>query len=178
MPPSSRRKKTLNAEGTHRVVSYNVLSSSLADPSHFKKCDPEYLDQGYRLDILMEKLMKEVERGSIIALQEVSQKWSGPLHAFFQRNGYYFVCRHYGSGFNDYMGVGIAVPNDAYEVLEQDNKRISDRLWLPRQSRSHWIIEWIKGFFMMFYWYFFNWLLYFKAVSKPYNAFEAAKYRW
>jgi hypothetical protein len=35
-----------------RLTTYNVLSSSLAGPGYFTSCEPEYLDQKYRLNIL------------------------------------------------------------------------------------------------------------------------------
>ena len=60
---------------SHRISSYNVLSSHLADPSYFTNCTPDYLDAGYRYDLLLKKMDTEVDRKAIICLQEVSADW-------------------------------------------------------------------------------------------------------
>ena len=38
--------------------------------------------------------------------------WAGPLHAYFAERGYAFIVSLYGKPFNNYMGVGLAVPTD------------------------------------------------------------------
>ena len=88
---TSARK--VRKQEVHRVVQYNVLCSSLAGPSHFPKCDPEYLDAEYRWAKLVAVLEEEIARGSIIALQEVGQVWNGRLHTFFTERNYSFFCR-------------------------------------------------------------------------------------
>lgn len=64
-----------------RVVTYNVLSSHLASPDHFIKCDPAHLDASVRLPKVLEKLEaqmqlqdKENDTPAIICLQEVSHR--------------------------------------------------------------------------------------------------------
>ena len=126
-----------------RVVTYNVLSSSLADPWHFPSCKPEFLDKDYRYGKLLEVLEEEVKEGSIICLQEVSQLWYGKLQAFFTARGYVFNARLYGGAFNDYMGVGIAAPLSTYEVTGVHTERVGDMLHMPREPRpsvlvKHW----------------------------------------
>ena len=59
----------------HRVSSYNVLSSHLAEPSYFTHCAPEHLAASYRYDLLLKKMDGEVEKNAIICLQEVSADW-------------------------------------------------------------------------------------------------------
>ena len=111
----------LKKEFSLRVVSYNVLSSSLSRFDYFtgvkeeKFCSPKYRYEG-----LIKKLSKETERDrkSIICLQEVSLSWTGKLHAFFNSNNYTFIVSNYGSRFNGFMGVGIAYPTDEYSLID------------------------------------------------------------
>ena len=76
-----------------RVVTYNVLSSSLCEPEYFRNCAPEDLDPPSRLAKLLVKLEPEMKKGAVIGLQEVSQKWAGDLHVFFAQRGYHMVRR-------------------------------------------------------------------------------------
>lgn len=116
---------------TARVVTYNVLSSHLADPGYFTHCDAEHLDADARLGRVMAKLEAECARRAVVGLQEVSMSWAGPLHAYFAAKGYHFVVSLYGKPFNNYMGVGLAVPLDAYEVTTSDISRLSDTVKFP-----------------------------------------------
>jgi 2',5'-phosphodiesterase len=119
-----------------RVVTYNVLSSHLAEPTYFTHCDPENLDADTRLARVMEKLDAECARGAVIGLQEVSMSWSGRLHAYFAKRGYAFIVSLYGKPFNNYMGVGLAVPLDAYELVGSDVARLSDTVKFPRVKEN------------------------------------------
>ena len=114
-----------------KVVSYNVLSSHLCEPSHFRSCAPEHLDPVQRLEKVKAKVRGEMAEGALISLQEVSMTWAGPLHAMFQQQGWHFVCNLYGGKHSNYMGVGIAVPPE-YEVLESSIARLSDTKRWPR----------------------------------------------
>ena len=66
-----------------RVVTYNLLSSSLADPGYFPRCDPANLDADTRLRRIERALAEEMRpcqeanggRGAVLCLQEVSTKW-------------------------------------------------------------------------------------------------------
>ena len=80
----------------------------------------------------MAKLEEEMKKGAIIALQEVSMTWSGPLHSLFQNRDYHFVLHLYGGKHSNYMGVGVAVPNARYEVLGTSIERLSDTKRWPR----------------------------------------------
>ncbi len=99
-----------------RVVSYNLLSSKLARPSHFTHAEPEHLEFDYRLGIILAKLDEEMNRGfgenkdsqqwippSIFALQEVCYPFASALHTFFAHRGYHFVTGLYGKQFNGYV---------------------------------------------------------------------------
>jgi len=78
-----------------RVVSYNVLSSHLARPSHFSSLPPEHLEASNRLPVILQKLQAEIDqqqtnsnnnapaRSVIFCLQEVSYDWAGAFHTFF-----------------------------------------------------------------------------------------------
>ena len=124
-----------------RVVSYNVLSSHLASPSHFSTVDPEHLDASNRLPKLLDKLQQEIDatvadntknkeagqqRSTIFCLQEVSYDWCGALHVFFANRGYHVVSGLYGRSFNGYMGVVTAYPTGTLETVTVDISRLAD----------------------------------------------------
>ena len=94
-----------------RIISYNVLSSHLASPSHFTKCDPKNLDPSTRIQKILFKLDEELKdsknskRFLFVCLQEVSHDWAAVLHVFFAERGYHFVTALYGKKFNGYMGM-------------------------------------------------------------------------
>ncbi len=46
-----------------RIVSYNLLSSKLASPSHFTHTHPDHLQAEYRLPLILSKLENEMTRG-------------------------------------------------------------------------------------------------------------------
>ena len=62
----------------------------------------------------------------IFCLQEVSYEWSGRLHAFFANRGYHMITELYGKRFNNYMGVAMAYPLEAFETKLVDVVRLSD----------------------------------------------------
>ena len=128
-PPSS-------STAVLRATTYNVLSSHLADPTHFVACDPNNLDGAIRLERVKRKLEPEASKRAVIGLQEVSMTWSGPLHAFFAERGYHVVSHLYGKRFNDYMGVMLAVPMDVYELARADVRRLADYGKWPRKPKS------------------------------------------
>lgn len=91
------------ASNAFRVVSYNVLSSHLASPSHFSTLDPQHLDAAIRLPKILTKLDQEIssnDEATIFCLQEVSYQWAGKLHAFFANRGYHVITGLYGKQFN------------------------------------------------------------------------------
>lgn len=114
-----------------RVVSYNVLSSSLASPSYFTACDPANLNATQRLKRVLTKLEGPVASRSIICLQEVSLAWSGPLHTFFADRGFHLVLASHGSYFGGYMGEGLAFPLDLFEPIDLRIERLTDLMEWP-----------------------------------------------
>lgn len=109
-----------------KVSTYNVLSSSLSEASYFTACSPENLDPPTRLEKLRKKLQPEIDSKSIICLQEVSQEWAGNLFGYFLQQNYHFITGLYGSKFDGYMGVAVAIPMDKYDVTNVDITRVSD----------------------------------------------------
>ena len=164
--------------GTHRVCTYNVLSSHLAGEDHFRHCNPEYLDQKYRLKLIFETLEDEMSRGSIIALQEVGQEWGADFHQFFAKNNYYFVCRHYGGKFNDYMGVGLAIPLKDYDIVQVNNKRIADTFWYKAPPKKHWLVRWILSWFWLIANFFLKFAQLLNIHKEPYSPIKHAMERW
>lgn len=100
---------------------YNVLSSSLCEPSWYTESAAEDLDPRNRLPRVQAKLQQQIilsDGKVIIALQEVSMAWVGPLDTWFAERGYKFLCSLYGNPKNDFMGVALAVPLAHYDVVE------------------------------------------------------------
>ncbi|KNC72902.1 hypothetical protein SARC_14539, partial [Sphaeroforma arctica JP610] len=125
---SSRASSTSPTMTDHTawVTSYNILSSHLCEPSHFQACETEHLNQRNRIKKILAKLTPEIEKKSIICLQEVSRTYAGDLHVYFAERGYHFVTGLYGRKFNDFMGVGTAWPVDEYESLNVNTKKLAD----------------------------------------------------
>ena len=115
-----------NAPFKLRVYSYNVLSSSLASPGYFRACDPNNLDAGVRLAKIKSKLLTETRAKSIICLQELSQKWQGPLEVFFEQNNYQLITGLYGRSFNGYMGIALAYPLDVFSAESVEVQTLAD----------------------------------------------------
>ena len=132
---------------TVHVVSYNLLSSHLADPSEHTKCDPQHLEADNRLPKILDKLQAEIDKqersgsdGSmnsspsssstatpvVFCLQEVSHDWAKHLHAFFAERGYHFITALYGKSCSGYMGIGTAYPIKHFKTLKVDICRLSD----------------------------------------------------
>ena len=131
-----------------RVVSYNVLSSHLADPSHFSTLNPESLRASNRLPVVMKRLEEEMDKKAVICLQEVSNDWAGSLHTHFANRGYHLVTGLYGKKFNGYMGVAVAWPTSAFKVLDVDISRLSDKReggW-PRGPKTSAVENFVRGF--------------------------------
>ena len=115
-----------------QLVTYNVLSSHLAEADYFIHCQPEHLDAATRLARLKTKLAAETARGAVVCLQEVSTDWAGELHVFFAQRGYHLATALYGKPNNGYMGVALAWPLARFDVTDVAIERISDtKAWPP-----------------------------------------------
>jgi hypothetical protein len=82
-----------------------------------------------------EKLDLETENKAVICLQEVSTLWAGALHVYFASKGYSFTTALYGKKFNGYMGVGMAVPMDTYDIEDCDILCVGDTKKVARTPR-------------------------------------------
>lgn len=69
------------------VTSYNVLSSHLAQPDHFRACDPADLEANTRLKRVKQQLNPEIEKGSVICLQEVKLFYIELLSLYAKQDG-------------------------------------------------------------------------------------------
>ncbi len=126
MSMSLAAPRATSTAGSLRIVSYNVLSSSLCGPSHFVACDPADLDPAMRIERVKAALQPHMESGAVVCLQEVSMKWVGQLTPFFERAGYTFVSGNYGSPHSDYMGVSLAWPKERYVSERVEIARAAD----------------------------------------------------
>ena len=84
----------------HRFVTYNLLSAPLARAAWFPKADSNVMDEKPRFERLKAKLDDVIREGwaggpspspPILALQEVSLRWVGPLTQWFNERGYTLV---------------------------------------------------------------------------------------
>mmetsp|Transcript_30861 Transcript_30861/g.99563 ORF Transcript_30861/g.99563 Transcript_30861/m.99563 type:complete len:377 (+) Transcript_30861:60-1190(+) len=108
-----------------RVVSYNVLSSGLCEPSYYVKSAAEDLAPETRLERVTKYLELETYQESVICLQEVSRDWAGPLQVFFAKRNYHFAASLYGHQHNNYMGVAMAWPS-TMEVQAIEHRRVAE----------------------------------------------------
>jgi mRNA deadenylase 3'-5' endonuclease subunit Ccr4 len=131
---SASVRKSGRKKSSVKLVTYNLLSSSLSSPSYFNKCKPEFCDPNNRMETILQKLNTEIHDGAIICLQEVSHKFAGELHSYFSQNDYHFVTACSGNKYNGYMGVGVAVPNAKYDIEEVDITRIADTKRTPKKK--------------------------------------------
>lgn len=145
-----------------RIVTYNVLSSHLADPARFTACNPQHLKASNRLPKILQKIDAEIkqmhnadeqstssasETRPIFCLQEVSHEWAGKFHTFFAQRNYHFITGLYGKRYDGYMGVGLAFPLDAYEPLDITLERLSDKRavgWPPREEAAGMITKLLR----------------------------------
>jgi 2',5'-phosphodiesterase len=118
--------RRFSSSSSINIISYNILSSSLSEPSYFHECKPQWLDPRYRVEELQKRLTNAIGKQSIICLQEVSNKVAAQLHPFFARHDYSFITGMYGKKFDGYMGVAIAIPHAKFAVVTADITRIAD----------------------------------------------------
>ena len=146
-----------------RIVSYNLLSSHLANPQSYPTYPPQHLDPNIRLQLILQKLQQEIIppsskttttsstlsssssldhnplpndeiRPTIFCLQEVSYDWAGSLHTFFANHHYHVVTGLYGRPFNGYMGILTAYPIHHFDTVHVDICRLADTLPKPIPS--------------------------------------------
>eukprot|EP00946_MAST-07B_sp_MAST-7B-sp1_P004622 g4622.t1 len=121
-----------SGEGSIAVVSYNVLSPELSDPQTFPENTPDECAGENRLPRILEALTRHVDRGAVIALQEVSISWLGALQTFFDAHDYHYSHTLYGGWYSGYMGVGMAFPRRLYALETFEISRIADTKDWPK----------------------------------------------
>ena len=98
---------------TVRIVSYNLLVSIYAEQEdYYIKCQSKYLQRDYRWNLIQAELEKEIlhQENTIVCLQELCLSMLPKLELFFRRLKYTLFSNLYGGAWNDYMGVGVAIP--------------------------------------------------------------------
>ncbi len=132
---------------THAIYNFNLLSTNLASASWHKNCDAKHLDTNYRWNIIKERLQSQMNKTSIICLQELSTEWISLILLLAIENDYIFV---YDSQF---LGVGIAFPNDKYTLLNMNMicigeiiKKNQNNKTKETQVKKFW--NWVKHFFI------------------------------
>lgn len=95
-----------------KVITYNILSPHLCNPTEFQEYSQEDLDPNHRKNkiILLIDEWTSQEDPPIICLQEVPYSWKGPLEKLFLNRKYNFFTMSYGYKKNGYFGVSTAVP--------------------------------------------------------------------
>ena len=138
-----------------RIVTYNLLVPIYAEqPSYYLKCQPEFLKTEHRWNVIRAQLEQEIHlhQNTVICLQEVSRTMLPEINALFLRMDYNFVHSLYGGQYNDYMGVGIAVPvsmelksthligigNHIRSTVHPREKKSSFLTWC--RDRWHWLM--------------------------------------
>jgi len=101
-----------------RVVSYNILTQKLVSETKLPNCDPKYIQEDFRRNLLQKVLESEVKQRSIICLQEVNTEWASWLYTWFDLRNYYFINTQYSKSFNGYMGTSIAISRDKFLLDE------------------------------------------------------------
>ncbi|CAF4030577.1 unnamed protein product, partial [Rotaria sordida] len=125
-------------------------------PDHYLKCRPEFLQIDHRWNLIQSHLEQEIvhHENTIICLQELSLTLLPKIELFFRRLNYTFFHNLYGKRYNDYMGVGMAIPlsmqlNSISFIKIGDHIRSISK---PREEKAN-----------MFTW---GWNLYQFAMSK------------
>jgi endonuclease/exonuclease/phosphatase family metal-dependent hydrolase len=98
---------------TFHIVTYNLLVPIYAEQTdYYIKCKPEFLKTAYRWNLIESQLEEEIvhHENTIICFQELSLSMLPKLELFFRRLKYSLFSNLYGGEWNDYMGVGIAIP--------------------------------------------------------------------
>lgn len=96
-----------------QTITYNLLTPNYCSPEHFVQADPKALQPKYRFKLICQKLLQYMTSKSVLLLQEVSADWCCQLQVFFRNKGYIFITAQYDRKWSDYMGVGIAFPQEA-----------------------------------------------------------------
>ena len=141
---------------TVRIVSYNLLVPIYAEQAdHYIKCQSKYLQRDYRWNLIEAELEREIREheNTIVFLQELSLPMLSKLEVLFHRLNYSLFSNLYGGSWNDYMGVGIAIPismqlddisyikiGDHIRSICKDRENMTDSNENPEDGLDHWQI--------------------------------------
>jgi len=131
-----------------RIVSYNLLSQKLISEEFYVHCDPQHLQEEFRRDLLQKVLDAEVQRKSIICLQEVNTEWAAWLWTWFDHRKYNFINTQYSKRYNGYMGNSIAVPKDRYILQELRFLHPFKHTYEPKLGMFRSLISWCPKLFI------------------------------
>jgi mRNA deadenylase 3'-5' endonuclease subunit Ccr4 len=126
---------------TVHIVSYNLLVPIYANqPDQYSKCQHKFLQTDHRWNLIQSHLEQEIthHNNTIICLQELSLPLLPKLELFFRRLNYTFFHNLYGGRYNDYMGVGMAIPL-SMEINSISFIKIGDHLrsmTKPREKKT------------------------------------------
>ncbi|CAD7961545.1 unnamed protein product [Amoebophrya sp. A120] len=110
-----------------RVATYNVLCPALSSQSSHIRALPQHLHPPSRLRKIKRKLVEEVFPNNVICcLQEVGLSWKGELQQLCEDFDYKVIDTHYGTAFNDFMGIMVAYPAKLYKSTSIHCGRMSD----------------------------------------------------
>jgi mRNA deadenylase 3'-5' endonuclease subunit Ccr4 len=129
-----------------KVVTYNILTRNYCNVKTYSP--PEYsldvIDNIERYKLLTEVLQKFIDQNAIICLQEVDKITACDLTIFLKSQNYDFHFDPYGTVYDGYMGVAIALPTKM-NVTKMDRYRLADgKEWPAPFITSHWLnrISW------------------------------------
>jgi endonuclease/exonuclease/phosphatase family metal-dependent hydrolase len=120
------------------VVTYNLLSKPLCTAESFAEPDYSPGDLLYenRYGRTWVQLDRQVAKRAVICLQEVDSETSCRLQIDFKKRNYDFYYHPYGTPFNGYMGIAIAVPT-SFNVKRVDRFRLVDGKEWPIVRESY-----------------------------------------
>jgi mRNA deadenylase 3'-5' endonuclease subunit Ccr4 len=144
-------EEKINSKNIIKIVSYNVLSSELSDPTYYTRTNKIHLNQSNRFKKLITKIKVWCENETIICFQEISRTWLDKLDIFFRKNtSYHLVSSSYGWIKNGYMGCLIAFPKK-YNYLSRKVYRLSDSIQTPNENKKRKSICNIFNYFQKYY---------------------------
>ena len=132
-----------------KVVTYNILTKNYCNAKTYgpPEYSPEVIDNTKRYALLTEVLTKFIDQNAIICLQEVDKVTACDLAIFFKSQNYDFHFDPYGSVYDGYMGVAIALDRKM-NVTKIDRYRLaSGKEWPTPFVGSHWLNTISFGYF-------------------------------
>ena len=133
-----------------RITSYNILSESLCNEKSYPFNNPEYVREDYRFPLIKSKIDEEIKKQSIVCMQEVTQKFAGEAHVFFQKKGYHVITGLYGNHFNGNMGVVLAFPTNKYDLVASSIITVGDTKRLPKEEKPSVLVSYYNYFASFF----------------------------